>query len=117
MRQFFAGGLNYSRTHEAERDAINQDGDFYAREFVETKRFTWKWLLGYEAVDNAYRKLIAPGYIDSAKKNAAGDSAQSTMKKQIINHVLGKSPYFIGQIDTLEECGGDVFALHRRFQF
>lgn len=65
MRQFFAGGLNFSRTKEDERDGIDQDGHLYAKEFVETKRFPWKWLLEYPAVGNALAQLVKPGYIDS----------------------------------------------------
>jgi hypothetical protein len=115
MRQFFAGRLNYSKTPAHARDAINQEEEYYAQEFVDTKRFTWKWLLGYDAVERAYQKLIAPGYI--ASRDGGSKSAWVTMNKAIVTCVHEKPPYFMGSIETLAECGGDVFALHRRFQF
>jgi len=112
MRQFLDGRLNYSKTKDDERDAINQVDKYYAREFVETKRFPLKWLLGYPAVERAYQLLLKPGYIDS--KQGGVNSAWSTMKNKTVAIASTK---FIGEIDTLAECGGDVFKLHRDFQF
>ncbi|MDH4450155.1 MAG: DUF6402 family protein [Rhodoferax sp.] len=117
MEDFFSGALNYSRTTEDERDAIDQHGRFYASRFVDTKRFTWKWLLEHTAVEQALAQLIAPGFIDSIKKNARDESARSKMEEKIVTCVAQQHYRFIGQIDTLAECKGDVFALHRNFQF
>ena len=113
MRQFFAGDLNYSPTQKDEINAINQRGKYYAREFVETKRFTWKWLLGNAAVEKAYVLLTSPD-----RPRLASNMYSGVAKRQIEKKILpSANTKYMGQIDTLEECGGDVFELHRRFQF
>lgn len=114
MRQFFAGRLNYSRTKDDETAGIDQRGNLYAPEFVDSKRFDWKWLLAYPVVADGLRRLLQSGYIDSRQ---GAKSAWATMGKKVIASVHGKYPTFIGPIDTLTECNGDVFALHRNFQF
>lgn len=117
MRQFFAGGLNYSRTSDDESKAKDQNGQYYAPEFVDTKRITWSWLLEDARVAPALASLIKPGTIDSRHEISPGRSAWSSMKELTIAGVNAKYASFMGEIDTLAECGGDVFLLHRKFQF
>lgn len=113
MRQFFAGELNYSKTTDDESKGINQNGEQYASQFVETKRFTWKWLLEYAAVDRAYQHLISLQAKDTPN-NIYNKSSKGAIPKTIVDSANAK---LRGQIDALAECGGDIFALHRKFQF
>jgi hypothetical protein len=117
MRQFFGGRLNYSRNKEDESKAINQNGKFYAPEFVDTKRTTWSWLLQDTRVAPALATLIKQGYIDNRQETRPGHSAWASMRGVTIAGVNAKYSTFMGEIDTLAECGGDVFLLHRKFQF
>lgn len=114
MRQFFAGRLNFSRTPRDEGRGIDQTGAYYAPEFVDSKRFTWQWLLEYPAVSNGLKTLLQPGYIDS---RAGLNSAYANMGAAVKASVAGKYRTFMGPIDALADCHGDVFALHRQFQF
>ena len=113
MLQFFAGRLNYSKTTRDEANAIDQNDKFYASEFVETKRFTLRWLLGYAAVERAFQLLISPDFV-RRDYNMHNVHARHQMGEKIGPYAQAK---FVGQIDTLAYCCGDIFELHRRFQF
>jgi Family of unknown function (DUF6402) len=111
MDRWFAGELNYSKTKEDERDGINQKGEPYSKNMVDTDTIKMDWLLNYFLIKRLYNQLL--------KENLKTINAINLLKGQSeqgpgpFKRFLLANPLFSGRIDTWSICKNDIELLHK----
>jgi hypothetical protein len=115
MKKWFSGELNYSRTKEDERDGINQKGEPYSKNMVDTNTIKIDWLLSYYLIRRIYNQLIEKDLI--TKNSITLLKGLNEKTEGPLKRFLLENPLFNGRIDTWSICKGDIESLHKKFQF
>ncbi len=97
------------------KNSIDQDGQPYAKDMVDTEIVKLDWLLKYPKVKERHDILIAQ-YIKSENainllKGLNGNNPGP------LKRFLQQKGNFRGYFDALEVCGHDIEELHKKFQF
>lgn len=103
MEKWFAGQLNYSRTANDEIAEINQDGAPYPPNMIDTAAIKMEWVLKFGPAKKQFQELVST-------------RIRSENAREVISRILSRYPNK-HDLSAWRECGNDIQARHRLFQF
>jgi hypothetical protein len=104
MERWFAGALNYSRTDDAERMLINQDGKPYPDSMIDKTSVKLKWVLQFERAKQSYDDLV--------KWKVKSHPAQDALRRIFEPYRDTIQSFYVKDV-----CKDNLLEIHRRFQF
>jgi len=104
MRKWFAGELNYATADQGTGIVLNQHGNPFPSNMIDTTMFKLKWILGFTRAKSAYKRLLETEIYNPA--------TVKILRKIFLRQTT--MPYFQ---NAWELSGGDMQNYHLTFQF